>query len=262
MFFNKKKTVQWMMRNFLALSILLICQNACAAPTTLTNDSDSTVKIQYETTDSKVKDFVIKPNEIMQLPSGVEKIKLIKDSTAVEKNNPEINVIVQTGDQILGTLSRYGDRLFFDKPTDLPIHNYIVGADEKQNSGNDNLSEQIPPSAHPEKVFQTKPGAITNNGAASVLIQMGTVKEDVVAPGELLQIPLGTEKILLRKNGNQKLPQAADLAEINLDITHPDGSVTHLDVLPDRGIEVTIRNEGGPIVLDQDAQTTTKSTQN
>ena len=93
-----------------------------AQAATVTNNGNITVRVQYKTPDGQYQDLGhVGPGETIEVPGGVEKVKIVREPgewAAPLKPGEILDVIVKEGDQVIGTMDWYGDKVFFDGLTE------------------------------------------------------------------------------------------------------------------------------------------------
>ncbi|MBI1977260.1 MAG: hypothetical protein HYS55_00745 [Candidatus Omnitrophica bacterium] len=105
---------------FLASSPLVLW----AATATVTNNGNIPIRVQYKTPDGQYEELGdVKPGETMNVPGGVEKVRIVRDlGKWAEPLKPRevLDVEVKEGDQTVGKMDWYGDKVFFDGLTEGP----------------------------------------------------------------------------------------------------------------------------------------------
>lgn len=103
---------------FLILFLLFGSAVSWAAPATVTNNGNMTMRVQYKTPDGQYEDLgYVKPGETVNVPGGVEKVRIVRDPgrwAEPLKPGEVIDVVVKEGDKTTGTMTWYGDKVFFD----------------------------------------------------------------------------------------------------------------------------------------------------
>ncbi len=104
--------------------LFLVCSAGAlwAAPATVTNDGNITVRVQYKTPDGQYQDLGhAKPGETINVPGGVEKIRIVREPgewARPLKPGEILDVEVKEGDKVTGRMNWYGDKVFFQGLTE------------------------------------------------------------------------------------------------------------------------------------------------
>ncbi len=138
---------------FLFLSLFLLYSSATlwAATTTVTNDGNITVRVQYKTPDGDYQDLGhLKPGETADVPGGVEKVKIVREPgewAAPLKPGEDLDVEVKEGDKVIGKMTWYGDKVFFAGLTEAPP---MVGTGTGAQTPEPPKQEPVSPTPEPQ----------------------------------------------------------------------------------------------------------------
>ncbi|MDP3920370.1 MAG: hypothetical protein Q8R76_06150 [Candidatus Omnitrophota bacterium] len=107
---------------FLALCFAFSA-SAEAATATITNNGNIRVRVQYKTADAEYRNIYLNPGESAPVPAGSEKVKVVRE--VGEWAQPPvpgavIDVEVKEGDQVVSSLTWYGEKAFFSAPVEGP----------------------------------------------------------------------------------------------------------------------------------------------
>ena len=108
----------------LFLGLFLVCGWTVlwAAPATVTNDGNITVRVQYKTPDGQYQDLGhVNPGETINVPGGVEKVRIVREPgewARPLKPGEILDVKVKEGDKVTGKMNWYGDKVFFQSLTE------------------------------------------------------------------------------------------------------------------------------------------------
>lgn len=109
---------------FLILFLFLCACSLLAATATVINNGNVTVRVQYKTPDGQYEDLgYVKPGETVNVPGGVEKVKIVRDYgewARPLKPGEVLDVEVKEDSKSVGKMNWYGDKIFFSPLTDGP----------------------------------------------------------------------------------------------------------------------------------------------
>ena len=113
----------WMFFTFILL--VSIGDVLYGEPATVTNNGNLTVRVQYFPAGGT--EYVdlgyLKSGETMTVPGGVEKVKIVRDYgewAGPLRPGEKLEVEVTEGHQAVGTMTWFGEKVFFDGPTEAP----------------------------------------------------------------------------------------------------------------------------------------------
>lgn len=136
---------------FLFFILFLLCGAAVswAAAATVTNNGNITVRVQYKTPDGQYEDLgYVRPGETVNVPGGVEKVRIVRDPgkwAEPLKPGEVIDVVVKEGDKTTGTMTWYGDKVFFDGLSEGPPPVVVTAAGGESQPTLEPKSEITPP---------------------------------------------------------------------------------------------------------------------
>ncbi len=114
-----------------SIVLLMSCMSVVfAEPATVTNNGNTRVRAQYFK-EGQYHNIYLNPGETQTLPGGVEKVKVMREIGEWAAPLPSgmiLEVEVKIGDQSIGKSTWYGDKVFFDIPSEAPPSSTRAGA--------------------------------------------------------------------------------------------------------------------------------------